>query len=59
MRGDGMKEIFEYIEQHHDAYLEELFTFLRCKSTNVPVEETIKAPNRIALKNFLFIIEKL
>lgn len=27
-----MKEIFEYIEQHHDAYLEELFTFLRCKS---------------------------
>lgn len=23
-----MKEIFEYIEQHHDAYLEELFTFL-------------------------------
>ena len=32
MRGDGMKEIFEYIEQHHDAYLEELFTFLRCKS---------------------------
>ena len=24
-----------------------------------PVEVTIKAPNRIALKNFLFIIEKL
>ena len=29
------------------------------QDTNVPVEVTIKAPNRIALKNFLFIIEKL
>ncbi|WP_178314080.1 M20/M25/M40 family metallo-hydrolase [Lacrimispora sp. 210928-DFI.3.58] len=27
-----MKKIFDYIEAHHDAYLEELFTFLRCKS---------------------------
>lgn len=31
-----MKEIFEYIEQHHDAYLEELFTFLRCKKHQYP-----------------------
>ena len=29
------------------------------KDANVPVEVTIRAPNRIALKNFLFIIEKL
>lgn len=27
-----MREIFEYIEDHQDYYLDELFTFLRCKS---------------------------
>ena len=34
-------------------------TFVSLQDTNVPVDETIKAPNRIALKTFLFIIEKL
>ena len=43
-----MKEIFDYIEQHKDDYLEELFTFLRCKSISTRDEGVTECAQLLA-----------
>lgn len=47
-----MKEIFDYIEQHKEAYLEELFTFLRCKSISTRDEGVEECAELLAAESY-------